>query len=214
MNLPDPVYRLIDYISTGGPVMIPLALDSFLLWVLVIDRALFFRRLNLRNMDLHTALEHVKTNRMPDPDKYRGAVSMLVAEFISRRAGTPGLDRLILDETVMRLRHMLSSHLSLLGVLAAVAPLLGLLGTVMGMVTTFDVLAIHGTGNAKAVAAGISEALITTQTGLMVAIPGLYMKTILDRRAGILRQRVTATGFYLKRHLGNGAESCCSRLTF
>ncbi len=207
MNLPDPVYRLMDYMSTGGPVMVPLALDSLVLWVLIFDRALFFRRLYWKNMDMRTAVEHIRENRMPDPEQYRGVVSMLVAEFLSRRAGSPGLDRLILDETVIRVRHLLSSHLSLLGVLAAVAPLLGLLGTVMGMVTTFDVLAVHGTGNAKAVAAGISEALITTQTGLMIAIPGMYMKTILDRRAGILRQRVTATGFYIKRHLMNGEKS-------
>ena len=207
MNLPDPVYRLIDYMSTGGPVMIPLALDSIVLWVLIFDRAFFFRRLYRKNMDSNTALAYIKENRMPDHEQYRGVVSMLVAEFISSRSGRAGLDRLILDETVMRIRHLLSSHLTLVGVLAAIAPLLGLLGTVMGMITTFDVLAVHGTGNAKAMAGGISEALITTQTGLMVAIPGMYMKTLLDRRAGILKYRITATGYYIKRHLAE--KSSC-----
>jgi hypothetical protein len=61
-------------------------------------------------------------------------------------------------------------------VLAAVAPLLGLLGTVTGMIATFDVLAVFGTGNAKAMAGGISEALITTQTGLLVALPDFTCK--------------------------------------
>jgi len=206
LNLYEPFFRLADYMNTGGPVMIPLAIDSFVLWALVIDRALFFRRLTRRNMPVETALVHIRENRMPDPEKYRGAVSMLVAEFLSRRAGSPGIDRMILDETVMRIRHMLSAHLPLIGVLAAVAPLLGLLGTVIGMMTTFDVLAIHGTGNAGAVAAGISEALVTTQTGLIVAIPGLYMKSILERKAGILRQRITATGFHLKRHLSEQVQ--------
>ncbi len=203
MNLYDPFFRLADYFSTGGPVMVPLALDSLLLWVLVIDRALFFRRLTRRNMPVETALVHVRENRVPDPAEFRGAVSMLVAEFISQRAGTVGVDRLILDETVMRIRHMLSAHLSLIGMLAAIAPLLGLLGTILGMMTTFDVLALHGTGNARAVAAGISEALVTTQTGLIVAIPGLYMKSVLERKADILQKRITATGFYLKRNLMN-----------
>jgi biopolymer transport protein ExbB len=61
------------------------------------------------------------------------------------------------------------------------------------------VLAVFGTGNAKAMAGGISEALITTQTGLLVAIPGLYMKGFLDRRARNLQQRIAVVGFYLKR---------------
>ena len=201
MILPEAVYRLRDYLDAGGPVMLPLVLDSLVLWALIVDRFYFFRRLNRKNMDLHTALEHVRENRMPDPARYSGLVSMLVAEFLERRAGNPALDKLVLDETVTRIKRILAARLSLVGVLAAIAPLLGLLGTVMGMVTTFDVLALQGTGNARAMAGGISEALITTQTGLVIAIPGMYMKTILDRRAGILRQRAAAVGFYLKRQL-------------
>jgi biopolymer transport protein ExbB len=69
------------------------------------------------------------------------------------------------------------------------------------MIATFDVLAVFGTGNAKAMAGGISEALITTQTGLLVAIPGLYMKGFLDRRARNLKQRISAAGLYLRRQL-------------
>jgi biopolymer transport protein ExbB len=69
------------------------------------------------------------------------------------------------------------------------------------MIATFDVLAVFGTGNAKAMAGGISEALITTQTGLLVAIPGFYMKGFLERRARNLQQRIAAVGYYLRRHL-------------
>ena len=61
---------------------------------------------------------------------------------------------------------------------------------------------MFGTGNAKCMAGGISEALITTQTGLLVAIPGLYMKGFLERRARNLKQRVARAGYYLSRHLG------------
>jgi biopolymer transport protein ExbB len=64
-------------------------------------------------------------------------------------------------------------------VFAAVAPLLGLLGTVTGMMTTFDVITEHGTGDPKLLAGGISEALITTKYGLIVAIPTLLMGTLL-----------------------------------
>ena len=126
---------------------------------------------------------------------------MLVAEFISRRSGDRALDRFLIDETVLRLNRRLTDYLALIGVLAAIAPLLGLLGTVIGMIATFDVLAVFGAGNAKAMAGGISEALITTQTGLLVSIPGLYMKGFLDRRAGNLNRRIAASGYYLQRHL-------------
>ena len=91
--------------------------------------------------------------------------------------------------------------MGLIRVLIAICPLLGLLGTVTGMITTFDVLAVFGTGNAKAMAGGISEALITTQTGLLVAIPGLYMKGFLERRARRLQQRIAAVGYHLRRQL-------------
>jgi biopolymer transport protein ExbB len=193
--------RLEAYFSTGGMVMMPLAVVSLLMWLLIVDRAIFFRTLYRKNMDLATAREHVRRHHMPDPAQYRGAISLLVARFIQRRSLDRALDRFILDETVLSINRLLDAHLAAIGVLAAVAPLLGLLGTVMGMIGTFDILSVFGTGNAKGMAGGISEALITTQTGLLVAIPGLYMKAFLERRARNLKQRVARAGFYLRRHL-------------
>lgn len=111
------------------------------------------------------------------------------------------MDTYILDETVMSLAALLDRYLSVIGVLAKTAPLLGLLGTVLGMITTFDIISFYGTGNAKAMAGGISEALITTQTGLLVAIPGLYMSNFLKRRAQLLKQRIASVGIYLKRYV-------------
>ena len=193
--------RLEEYLRAGGPVMIPLVLVSLVMWLLIIDRALFFRRLRRQDMSSRTARQHVAGDREPDPRRHRGATALLVAEFLRRRSGRRTLDRFLLDETVACIQRRLNDYLALIGVLAAVAPLLGLLGTVSGMITTFDVLAVFGTGNARAMAGGISEALITTQTGLLVAIPGLYMKGFLDRRAERLSQRLSAVGFYLRRHL-------------
>lgn len=193
--------QLEDYLRAGGIVMLPLAVVSLVMWVLIADRALYFRRLHRKNMKAVTAFEHIRNDRMPDPQRFRGGVSVLVTRFLSRRSGDPDLDRFILDETVHKVSRSLNDYLALIGVLAAVAPFLGLLGTVTGMIATFDVLAVFGTGNAKAMAGGISEALITTQTGLLVAIPGLYMKGFLDRRARNLQQRIAAVGYYLRRHL-------------
>lgn len=192
---------LMEYLRTGGVIMIPLLIISIWMWVLIVDRALFFRRLYRKNMGARAAWEHIRENRMPDPGQYKGAVSVLVARFLSRKSDDPRLDRFILDETVLQINHSLGDYLDFIGVLAAVAPLLGLLGTVTGMIDTFDVMSVYGTGNAKGMAGGISEALITTQTGLLVAIPGLYMKTFLEKRAKNLRQRISGTGYYLRRRI-------------
>ena len=190
-----------DLIRAGGVVMVPLVVLSLVMWLLIIERTFFFRRLYKKNMNARTALSLVRDNSLPDPKNYRGAVSLLVTEFIQSRSGENRLDRHLLDASVARINRRLNRSLAVIGVLAAMAPLMGLLGTVTGMITTFDVLAIFGTGNAKAMAGGISQSLITTQTGLIVAIPGLYMKGFLDRRAEHLSQRVQRVGLYLKRHM-------------
>lgn len=207
-----------EYFQAGGIIMIPLALVSLIMWLLIVDRTLFFKRLQHKNMSTQTAWEHLRDNRLPDPKHYRGAVSLLVTRFISRRSYsklTPGivphcrsqriddqrLERFILDETVLSINRSFNNYLAVIGVLAAVAPLLGLLGTVIGMICTFDILSIFGTSDAKGMAGGISEALITTQTGLLVAIPGLYMKGFLDRRAHKLKQHVSQVGYYLRRRI-------------
>lgn len=193
--------RLTDYFSSGGIVMVPLAVVSLVMWAFILDRIFFFRRLHRKNMSFQKAWEHVKNNRMPESKMYRGAVSLLVARFLMRRSQKPQLDRFIIDETVFSINRSLDDYLAVIGALASVAPLLGLLGTVTGMIGTFDILAIFGTGNAKGMAGGISEALITTQTGLLVAIPGLYMKGFLERRAHNLKQRISRAGYYLRRRL-------------
>ena len=190
-----------ELIHSGGVVMGPLIFLSLVMWLLIIERAFFFRRLYRRNMTTRVALSFIRQDQMPDPAQYKGAVSLLVTEFMGSRTGNRQLDRYLLDATVARINRRLPRFLALIGVLAAMAPLLGLLGTVTGMITTFDVLAIFGTGNAKAMAGGISQSLITTQTGLIVAIPGLYMKGFLDRRADFLSQRILRVGLYLKRHV-------------
>ena len=206
-----------EYFQAGGIIMIPLALVSLVMWLLIVDRTLFFKRLQHKNMNTQTAWEHIRDNRLPDPEHYRGAVSLLVSSFISRRTPIQDpekvsgcrsqcvdnrrLDRFILDETVLSINRSFNNYLAVISVLAAVAPLLGLLGTVIGMICTFDILSIFGTGNARGMAGGISEALITTQTGLLVAIPGLYMKGFLDRRAHKLKQHVSQAGYYLRRRI-------------
>jgi len=80
---------------------------------------------------------------------------------------------------------------------AAVAPLLGLLGTVAGMIRTFNVITVSGTGDAKPLAGGISEALITTLFGLVVAIPALIIHALLSRRCQGIIQNTEKLGLTL-----------------
>jgi len=194
------LFSIEQYIRSGGAVMIPILATSFFMWLLIINRVLFLRRLYVKNIPRSKAGELVKHNMWPDK-KYQGVNSLLVRQFLSARSHDKVLDDYILDETVVRLISSLDTYLSIIRVLAGVAPLLGLLGTVAGMMDTFDVITIFGTGNAKAMAGGISVALITTQTGLMVSIPGLYMSGFLTKRSNNLKYRIAATGMYLKRFL-------------
>lgn len=180
--------------------MVPILMVSFSMWVLIINRVIFMRRLSVKNIPRTEAGELVKNNLLPH-EKYKGANSFLVREFLANRSFDPDLDDFILDEIVLSLTSTLDKYLAAIAVLSAVAPLLGLLGTVIGMMQTFDVITRFGSGNTRAMAGGISVALITTQTGLMVSIPGLYMSGWLNRRAQNLKRRISATGIYLKRFL-------------
>ena len=105
------------------------------------------------------------------------------------------------DQYRLHVRPNLTQRIGIIATLAAIAPLLGLLGTVSGMITTFDVITLFGTGNAKAMAGGISESLITTQSGLTVAIPGMFMGVYLSRRCARLSGKLDETISILKRSM-------------
>lgn len=87
-----------------------------------------------------------------------------------------------IDEAANQIIHELERFISILGTIAAITPLIGLLGTVIGMIKVFTAIMIEGTGNAGVLAGGISEALITTAAGLSVAIPALICNRFFERR--------------------------------
>lgn len=95
---------------------------------------------------------------------------------------------LILDEAITREIPMLEKGLPMIKLLAAVAPLLGLLGTVTGMIATFQSISLFGTGDPKLMASGISQALVTTMLGLCVAIPLLFLHSLVASRSRMLVQ--------------------------
>lgn len=113
--------------------------------------------------------------------KRRGALARVLNVLLeNREASRERLDELA-AEAVLKETPRLERFLSILGAVAAVAPLLGLLGTVSGMISTFRVITEYGTGDPRMLSGGISEALITTEFGLAVAIPVLLIHTLLSR---------------------------------
>jgi biopolymer transport protein ExbB len=85
----------------------------------------------------------------------------------------------------------LKRHFILMRSFISVMPILGLLGTIIGMMEAFEVLTIHGTGNARALASSLSKALITTMAGLVASIPGLFVLTLLQQRAERQKANIT-----------------------
>lgn len=195
------VARIAEQTAQGGWVMWPLGACSLALWITAADRWLALRALGGVDMELTDAVRVVR-GEAETPADGAGLRTRLVRAFAADRTGRPGLDAEMLRLAATRLRPELARGLAAVTVLAAVAPLLGLLGTVVGMVRTFDVIAMFGTGHARELAGGLSQALVTTQAGLLVAIPGLLAGAVLRRRARRLETSLDETAAVLERTLG------------
>ena len=198
----DMLWAGYEYLQQGGWVMIPLGLTSLAMWSLIVDRLLSFHALSRHDVQTTEALAALAAGR-PAGAGETGLRRALLHALLTERSGEQELDRNILYQHALALRPRLREHLQLIAVLAAVAPLLGLLGTVLGMIETFEVIALFGTGNAKAMAGGISVALVTTQAGLLVAVPGLLVSAALARRARRLEMGFDEFTHLLDRALKN-----------
>lgn len=167
------------YLSSGGVVMPPLLLATALLWYAIGTRWALLRRGSTSNV-------RVLIKRYADGR--RQSVEGIIDEAIVRglklrEAGVPDLRRR-LDDAFGDFDGLLRRHATLITSLVGIAPMLGLLGTVMGMIVTFESLGdMTLFSQSGGIASGIATALFTTQMGLVVAVPGLIAKTVLDRRA-------------------------------
>jgi biopolymer transport protein ExbB len=189
--------------------MIPLLSVSFALWMLIAERWQVLRALRRNDLDMASVLAVVRGER--DAPDSTGMRSRLAGEFVGAATKTPRVDRNVLAYVSARIERELKRRLEAIGVLAVVAPLLGLLGTVLGMIETFQVISDFGTGNARAMAGGISVALVTTQTGLLVAIPGLLESGRLKRNAEQLRLSLAETTQMIDRDLVRRCPPRCRR---
>ncbi|MBT8078206.1 MAG: MotA/TolQ/ExbB proton channel family protein [Gammaproteobacteria bacterium] len=123
----------------------------------------------------------------PNSKSPLGRLSAIAADAAAHTSGTTGLR---MDEQLAEESSMLNRGLPTVAVLAAVSPLLGLLGTVTGMIETFQSITLFGTGDPKLMSGGISQALITTQLGLAVAIPLVLFHSLLVGRANRIIEKL------------------------
>lgn len=136
-------------IEAGGPVVEWILLSCVVMWMLVIERYWFFK------------------NQLPQ------LADSMLREWQSRSDHQSWKARQIRRAMISRLNAAMSANMPVLRVLVPMAPLLGLLGTVMGMLNIFDSMAARGSVDARAMADGVSEAMVCTMTGLAVSMSGL-----------------------------------------
>ncbi|PUA28385.1 MAG: energy transducer TonB [Cellvibrio sp. 79] len=162
-----------EYLDQGGLV------GWAIVWVGIVGLALGAWRIYVL-LTVSSKVQAQLHNQTPSSDNPLGRVLIVAEENAAVDLETLELK---LEEAVLRERPAIESGLSMMKIIAAVAPLLGLLGTVTGMITTFQAITIFGAGDAKNMAVGISMALVTTVQGLVVAIPMVLMHTLVNGRA-------------------------------
>lgn len=176
-----------EHIQAGGIIMIPILGLGLLCLIMAIWKFRSLMKLEV-NVDrtLSQVLSLVHSNKIEEAkaeaDKIGAPVGMVLLEGIHHHKAPQEHIEEIMHEQIMSQIPQLEKNLSVLSVAAAAAPLLGLLGTVTGMIHTFDMIAVFGTGKVNLLSGGISEALVTTEYGLVIAIPALLAHAYLARR--------------------------------
>ena len=200
-----------EYLNKGGVTMIPLL--ALPIWALLIiiykffQLALLQRRGTFLSRKVVGLLEkgNLEGARAAAKKKW-GAVARVIRTCLENTERGREATEKAVKETLLTEVPSLSRHLTTLAVIAGAAPLLGLLGTVTGMITLFEVITNYGTGDPKIMAAGISEALITTQTGLVVAIPILLVHNMLRNRKNRLQEEMERNAVTIMNRIWPGEE--------
>jgi len=150
--------NMLRFLETGGPVLWPIGGVAFILGAIIIERYWYFQ--------------------LDFPHRMK----QLVNQWKERADRSSWCAVQIREAIISETKISLNRGMSLIKMLIALCPMLGLLGTVTGMMGVFDVMAILGTGNARAMASGIHQAIIPTMAGMIVALPGLYFSAALQRK--------------------------------
>ncbi len=176
---------LSDRLRAGGIVMIPLAFVALCLAVLVAERFFVLMRQGRHSLRFcDRVLELCNSGRFDEAehlaDTSHGVLSRTLKVCLTHRHSPPPLLDDAIQETLLHEFPKLERFLPSIRMLSTVAPMLGLLGTVTGIIATFDIITAVGSGQPRLMAGGIAQALITTATGLAIAIPGLLAHSVLS----------------------------------
>lgn len=148
-----------DFLELGGPVLFLIAGLLFVMWYMIVERILYIR------------------------GPHRRAVKSAVAEWEARSERNSWAAHQVREQLVSSVSSKLRENLSMIQACVALAPLFGLLGTVTGMIEVFQVMAVNGTSNARAMAGGVSRATVPTMAGMVAALSGLFLSFWLQRKA-------------------------------
>jgi len=179
---------MIDIFESGGIMMYPLLLASIIGVTIIIERLFNLRKKKILVPEIVAVLD--KINEMENfslvrsvCEKFEGAFSQITVSCIDNRDLPPDELRILIEDEGRQKVRSLNRGLGVIETIAGIAPLMGLLGTVLGMIKVFDVIQTLGVGQARALSGGISEALITTAAGLMIGIPALIFYNYLSSRS-------------------------------
>ena len=181
---------MLHYLEVGGPILWVLVIISIGAFAVVLERIVFFAR-NEKNVGSNfkdEILSLVASKKLDEAialcDTKKSCVASAVKKFLQK--APKGIDvqdyEFILKEITIKETSPYESGLNLLASVISISPMLGLLGTVTGMIRAFTNISKYGAGDAAIVADGIAEALLTTAAGLMIAIPVIVVYNYLNRR--------------------------------
>jgi biopolymer transport protein ExbB len=182
---------MFEIVKAGGIVMVPIILCSIVALAIILERLWTLREARVVPAELTDKVwrwveNRALTNTQIQALQQHSPLGRVLAAGLANR----NRDRAVMIEAIedagRHVAHDLERYLNTLGTIAAVTPLLGLLGTVTGMIRTFKAITVAGIGNPTAMAGGIAEALITTAAGLLVAIPALVAYRYLRGRVDAL----------------------------
>ena len=155
----DALESIRSFLDLGGNVLYAIMLVLFLMWTFILERLWYFYRV------------HPKEKQA------------IVNAWETREDTHSWYAKSIREEMISKTSVALKNNIALINALIAICPLLGLLGTVTGMISVFDVMTYSGSGNARAMAAGVSMATVPTMSGMVAALSGVYFGTWLDHKA-------------------------------
>lgn len=178
---------MLEIVQSGGWLMVPILLCSIVAAAICVERLWTLQRSRIVPKNLVAQIwSAVKTEDL-DTQKLRelrtsSPLGQVLAAGVANAKRGRDVMKEAMEEAASQVSHDMERYLTSLGIIASISPLLGLLGTVVGMIKVFTALMLEGAGNANVLAGGISQALITTAAGLSVAIPALMFHRFFLRR--------------------------------